>query len=79
MGPRVGTQLHERKIRFKEWLGLIPFAAVTIHVFMAKDPSTSTILMEASLAGIIARILPALEAFGGKTMRDIDRLENLRR
>lgn len=76
LGPRVGTQLGERKIRKKEWIGLLPFLAVTYHL-MTSDPTTSSLIMEVSVAGFLSRLIPAFETFRGKTMTDISRLENL--
>ncbi len=78
LGPRVGMQLQERRIRMKEWLGLIPIVAVAYHLFTS-DPSTSMIMMEVSAAGLLSRILPAFEAFKGRTMTEIERRENLRK
>ncbi|MCP4725617.1 MAG: hypothetical protein GY863_11300 [bacterium] len=78
LGPRVGMQLKERKIRKKEWLGLIPVIAVTYHLF-SSDPSTSMVLMEVAVAGLLSRILPAWEAFRGKTMTEVHRRENLQK
>ncbi len=78
LGPRVGMQLNERKIRKKEWLGLIPVLAVTYHLF-SSDPSTSMVMMEVAAAGFLSRILPAWEAFRGKTMTEIHRRESLQK
>jgi len=55
IGPRVGEQLHERKIRSAEWLMVIP------------------------VIGLIPRAMVALEAGQGKTMKEIEKEENLKK
>ncbi|MFC1733024.1 hypothetical protein ACFL6I_22220 [candidate division KSB1 bacterium] len=79
LGPRVGMQLSERKIRRKEWLGLVPLAGAAVHLAMSDSPSMTTVIVEAAVAAFLSRMIPAFEAYRGKTMREIDLQENLRR
>ncbi len=79
LGPRVGTELNNRKIRFKEWVGLVPVVGVGAHLFMAENPSTSMVITEITIAAVLSRLWPALDAFRGKTMNSIVEQENLRR
>jgi len=78
LGPRIGMELNERKIRTREWLGLIPVAAAGVHIAMS-DQSTAAILLELTAAAVLSRLIPAVEAFSGRTMSEIERRENLRR
>lgn len=77
IGPRVGMQLSQKKIRFKEWVGIIPVAAVAVHIFMSEDPSMGMVVAELTLAGFLSRLWPALDAFRGRTMQEITENENL--
>lgn len=77
-GPRVGMELKERKIRKKEWYGLIPALAVTFHL-RSSHPSTGAVIGEVVLAAFLSRVLPAFDAHRGRTMSDIELAENLRR
>jgi len=77
-GPRVGKEIKERKIRKVEWLGLVPVIGVTYHL-MTSHPSKTTVLIEVASAALLSRLLPAIEAFRGKTMTEIERAENLKR
>ena len=77
-GPRVGMEIKERKIRRKEWLGLIPVIGVAYHLSASK-PSTSTVLVEVAVAALLSRIWSAFEAFRGRTMTEIESAENLKR
>jgi len=79
IGPRVGMQMNQRKIRTKEWLCLLPVVAVAAHLAVSDKPSTPTIMIEIAAAAFISRLLPAIDAFRGKTMRDIEQQENLHR
>jgi len=79
IGPRVGMELNERKIRLKEWVGLVPVIGVTAHLMMAENPSTSMVITEAAIAAVLSRLWPAIDAFRGRTMTEIDRNEDLRR
>jgi len=78
LGPRVGMEIKERKIRKKEWLGLVPVIGVTYHL-ITSHPSKTTVFIEVVSAALLSRILPAIEAFRGKTMTGIERAENLKR
>ena len=78
LGPRVGMELKERKIRKKEWYGLIPALAVTFHLGTS-SPSTGAVIGEVVLAAFLSRIFSALDAYHGRTMSDIELTENLRR
>lgn len=78
IGPRVGMQIDERKIRFKEWLGLIPAAGVAYHL-STSNPTTTIVIIEAAGAAILSRLWSALDAFRGKTMSDIEIDEDLRK
>lgn len=79
IGPRVGMELKERKIRLKEWVGLVPVLGVTAHLMMSESPSASTVIVEVAVAAFLSRLWPAFDAFRGSTMTDIDLNEGLRR
>ena len=53
LGPRIGKQLNERKIRTMEWLRLVP------------------------VINLYAWASVGMEAYGGKTMTDVEAAENL--
>lgn len=76
--PRAGMELKERKIRKKEWLGLIPIAGVAVHLTMTHN-SRTVVITEAVSAGILSRLLPAYEALRGKTMSEIEKSEKLKK
>lgn len=78
LGPRVGMEIKERKIRKVEWLGLVPVIGVTYHL-LTSHPSKTTVLIEIASAALLSRLFPAIEAFRGKTMTEIERAENLKR
>ena len=77
-GPRVGMEIKERKIRKVEWLGLVPVIGVTYHLITSR-PSKTAVLIEVVSAALLSRLLPAIEAFRGKTMTEIEKKENLKR
>lgn len=78
LGPRVGMELGERKIRTREWLGLLPVIGAAVHLAQS-DASTTMVIAEVVVAGFLSRLIPAIEALSGKTMSEIERRENLRR
>ena len=77
-GPRVGMEIGERKIRRKEWIGLVPVVLVAYHL-STSNPGTSTVIVEAAAASILSRLWSALDAFKGKTMTEIELSENLKK
>ncbi len=78
IGPRVGMEIKERKIRRKEKIGLLIMAGITYHLMTSK-PSSSGVISEVILGAFLSRLWPAYEAYRGKTMTDIDITENLRK
>lgn len=78
LGPRIGMELNERKVRKMEWIGLAPVVGAGMHIAFT-NPSTTTMVLELASAALLSRIIPAVEAYLGKTMSEIERRENLRR